>query len=186
MVRIDKDTPAETQAFEDVLVQCIGDFLRWCVGKDIPIIKGWVNGVARPSEPYAMITPLGLSINATTCREYSPDEEDESKGTVTVSQSTSQKVQVDLFGAPAETWARTCAYLFADMTGANFLAQTEITPLTVSVPQNLTFINGAEQAEPRWMLELDVQLSPAFASTKVALDFFNSVQVLPRDCEAEG
>lgn len=174
---VDKTIPAQTQPFEDVLVQCIGDFVRWCVGQDIPIVKGWVNAVARPSVPYVMITPMGTAYNSTTCREYTPNEDDITRGSVTVSRSTSQKVQVDLYGSQAETWARTVANLFADMTGADFLAQTDVTPLSVSIPQDLTFIDGAEQAEPRWMTELEVQLSPTFASTKVELDFFESTQV---------
>ncbi len=183
---VDKTITAQTQPFEDVLVQCIGDFVRWCVGQDIPIVRGWVNAVARPVSPYVMVTPMGTAYNSTTCREYIPDEADITKGTATVSRSISQKVQVDLYGAQAETWARTVANLFADMTGADFLSGTDVTPLSVSTPQDLTFINGAEQAEPRWMLELDVQLSPTFASTKVRLDFFESTQISSRVRGIEG
>lgn len=175
MAWVDTTVRPETVSLDDKLVQAIGDFVRWCVGEQLPIVRGWTNAVSRPASPYVMVTPMGLSWNATTTRTYTPDEDDLQRGKLAVGRSLSRRVQVDLYGPEAEQWARTVAVLFRDLTGCDFLQGYSLAPLTVSEPQELTEARGNEQAEPRWMLDLTIQATGDFASVTVELDFFNNV-----------
>ena len=185
MARLDKDTQPKTESVETLVVSAIGDFVRWCVGADIPIVRGWTNAVSRPASPYVLITPMGATWHSTTGRTYTP-EVDESdvltgKGTLQVVRSTSRRVQVDFYGPESETWARTCALIFQDLSGCDFFKGRKLAPLTVTAPQELTAMSGNEQAEPRWMLELEVQLSSELAGSVVEYEFFDAVNVTLRE-----
>ena len=181
MAGIDTDTQPVVATLDDKLVQAVGDFVRWCVGEDLPIVRGWTNAVSRPKGAYVMVTPMSLSAwNATTTRTYTPDEDDATTGTATIGRSFSRTVQVDIYGPNAERDARTCAIIFQDLNGCDFFDSYSITPLMISVPQDLTAANGAEQAEPRWMLEMTVQPGAAFATADIRLDFFDNANLALR------
>lgn len=181
MSHIDTNTQPVVTALDDKLVQAVGDFVRWCVGEELPIVRGWANAVSRPKGAYVMVTPMSLaSWNATTTRSYAPDEDDNTKGTVRIGRSSSRTVQVDIYGPNAEADARACSIIFQDLTACDFFDSYSITPLTISVPQDMTSANGAEEAEKRWMFEMTVQPGADFASVAVRLDFFDTVDLALR------
>lgn len=94
-----------------------------------------------------------------------------------VARSMSRRVQVDFYGPDAQAQAQAVATLAQDMTGCDFFKPYGLTPLTVTDPQELTGMAGNEQAEPRWMLELELQPGPEFAGVTVELDFFDNVNL---------
>lgn len=174
------DVQPQNQNLDDLLVRCIGDFCSWVVGQKLTVVRGWANAVSRRNEPYIMVTPFGTTFHAQSTRTYAQDEDDPTTGTATVHRSMSRRVQVDFYGPDAEQQARATAMLFQDSVGCSFLADYHLSPLTVSNPQELTAANGEEQAEIRWMLELEIQPWPDFASVVVNLDFITEVNVIQR------
>lgn len=181
MARLDRDTQPKTKSVETLVVSAIGDFVRWVVGEDIPVVRGWTNAASRPSGPYVLITPMSATWHSTTGRTYTPELDEQGnptgKGTLCVGRSTSRRVQVDFYGPDSETWARTCALIFQDLSGCDFFKDRKLTPLTATAPQELTGMVGNEQAEPRWMLELEIQLSQELASSIVEYEFFDAVNI---------
>lgn len=185
MARLDKDTQPKTASVETLVVTAIGDFVHWCVGANVPVVRGWTNAVSRPASPYVLITPMGSTWHSTTGRVYTPEVDEAGnptgRGTLQVVRSTSRRVQVDFYGPDSEMWARTCALLFQDLSGCDFFKGRKLVPLTVTAPQELTGMVGNEQAEPRWMLELEVQLSSELASSTVEYEFFDAVNMTLRE-----
>lgn len=174
------DVQPRSRNLDDALVMCVGDFCRWVVGGRLPIVRGWANAVSRPNEPYVMVTPFGTTHLAQSTTHYLPDPDDAKTGTATVHRSMSRRVQCDFYGEDSERQARTVAMLFQNRVGASFLADRHLSPLTASNPQELTAANGAEQAEIRWMVELEIQPWPDFAAVDVHLDFFDEINIIRR------
>ena len=175
MAGLDTDMQPAVTPLDAALVKAVGDFCRWCVGAELPIVRGWTNAVSRPSSAYIVVTPFSATWQATTSRSYSPGED--GRGRVTVARSMSRRVQVDFYGPDAQAQAQAVATLAQDMTGCCFLKTYNLTPLTATDPQELTGMAGNEQAEPRWMLELEIQPGPEFAGVTVELDFFDNVNL---------
>ena len=182
MAWIDVNQQPQALALDDTLVMALGNFVRWVVAEDIPVVRGWTNAVSRPAGPYVLITPVGATWQSTTARLYTPPEEIADKGQLKVWRSMRRSVQLDLYGPQAEAQARACATLFQDLTGCDFLKQYDLTPLTVTDPQELTLAVGNEQAQPRWMFECDIQAGERFATVEIHLDFFDSVNVKQYNC----
>lgn len=166
--------PAVTP-LDAALVQAVGDFCRWCAGENLPVLRGWTNTVSRPPSAYIVITPFSTTWASTTTRSYSPG--DDNQGQLVVARSLSRRVQVDFYGPNAQAQAQAAATLAQDLTGCEFFAPYALTPLTVTDPQELTAAVGNEQAEPRWMIELEMQPGPEFAGVTVELEFFNNVNL---------
>lgn len=176
MAFVDPDKPVNAP-LDTALVTAVGKFVQWCIGPNITIVRGWTNAVSRPRPPYVMITPMGQTWNSQTRRQYTPDTEDVTKGTLTVSRSLSRLVQLDFYGIEAQGMCQTVATLAQDLAGCSVLQDYGITPLYVSDPQELTFAEGNEQAMPRWMVELHIQPGPQFQDVAVRLDFFDEATV---------
>lgn len=185
MAGLDRDSQPRTTDVETLVVRGVGDFCRWCVGKDIPVVRGWTNAVSRPAGPYVLITPMSATWISQTRRSYVPDVDGENqptgRGTLNVNRSVSRKVQVDFYGPESERMARTAALLFQDLSGCDFFKGCGLVPLTVTAPQELTNMVGNEQAEPRWMLEFELQLLPELATSAVEYEFFDTVNVTLRE-----
>lgn len=175
MAGLDTDTQPVVTPLDAALVKAVGDFCRWCAGAGLPVVRGWTNAVNRPPGAHIVVTPFSATWHATTSRSYSPGED--GRGRVTVARSMSRRVQVDFYGPDAQAQAQAVATLAQDMTGCDFLKPYALTPLTVTDPQELTGMAGNEQAEPRWMLELELQPGPEFAGVTVELDFFDNVNL---------
>ena len=182
MTWIDVDRQPEALALDDTLVMALGNFVRWVVGENLPIVRGWTNAVSRPPKSYVLITPMSATWQSTTYRMYTPPEDIAQKGQLRVWRSMRRRVQVDLYGPQAEVHARACATLFQDLTGCSFLKQYDLTPLTVTDPQQLTLAVGNEQAQPRWMFECDIQAGERFSTVQLHLDFFDAVNFQQYDC----
>lgn len=160
---------------DKALVQAVGDFCRWATGADMPIQRGWANAVSRPRDSYVVVTPFGTTWQSTTTRTYVPGAD--GTGKLAVARSMSRRVQVDFYGPDAQAQAQAVATLAQDLAGCTFFAPYALTPLMVTDPQELTGMAGNEQAEPRWMLELELQPGPEFSDVTVELDFFDNVNL---------
>lgn len=175
MAGLDTGTQPVVTPLDAALVQAVGDFCRWCVGADLPVVRGWTNAVSRPRASYVVVTPFGTTWQSTTTRTYTPGAD--ATGKLTVARSLSRRVQVDFYGPDAQALAQAVATLAQDLAGCTFFAPYALTPLTVTDPQELTGMAGNEQAEPRWMLELELQPGPEFSDVTVELDFFDNVNL---------
>lgn len=175
MAGLDRGVQPAVTPLDVALVRAVGDFCRWCVGAELPIVRGWTNAVSRPPGAYVVVTPFGAAWHATTARRYVPG--DAGRGQLVVTRSMSRRVQVDFYGPDAQAQAQAVATLAQDMTGCECLKPYGITPLTVSDPQELTAAEGNEQAQPRWMVEITLQPGPEFTDVTVELDFFDNVNL---------
>ena len=175
MAGLDVRSAPVVTPLDKALVQAVGDFCRWAAGADMPIQRGWANAVSRPRDSYVVVTPFGTTWQSTTTRSYTPGAD--GTGKLAVARSMSRRVQVDFYGPDAQAQAQAVATLAQDMTGCDFFKPYALTPLTVTDPQELTGMAGNEQAEPRWMLEMELQPGPEFSGVTVELDFFDNVNL---------
>lgn len=155
------------------LVQALGDTLAVWLGP-VKIVRGWTNRVSPPGTRYfVQITPSGGTPHGTTGHAYTAPE-DGGQGHAQVVRPQSRRVQLDFVGPNAEEQARTASTLLQDIVGCDALAPYGFAPISVSEPQDLTSADGSEQAEPRFMLAVEVQ---ANSNVTVPLDYFNNVNL---------
>lgn len=174
MAWIDTLSPS-MQPLDTALVRAAGDFCAWCVNDSVPVVRGWTNAVSRPPSGYIVITPLSTKFHSTSIRTYTPDAENELTGTASVRRGTSRIVQIDCYGPSSQVQALIIATLAVDLFGCDYFRKYDLTPLTVTEPREMTGPVGNKQAEPRWMMELELQPGTQFTAAVLNMDFFNAI-----------
>jgi len=83
----------------------------------------------------------------------------------TITQQTEITVQLDIHGPSSGENAQTISTLFRDPVGTEFFATTnpDIAPLYTSDPRQAPFMNGEQQYEFRWSIDVLLQASDAIS-----------------------
>ena len=80
--------------------------------------------------------------------------------TVTIEQSTRVVMQLDLHGRNGTDYAQTVATLWRSEGACRALASSGIQPLYAGDANQIPFVNGENQYENRWVMEIAFQASP--------------------------
>lgn len=154
-------TPSVTES--DVLT-AVGQVLTGLLDTGVKIVVGQVNRVPSPSSPnYVVMTPGSRISFATNVSTY-----DAAAATVTIAKSTQFTMQLDIHGPEASDNSQTLLMLLRDpyAVSAFKAATVAIQPLYTSDPLQLPFVNGQQQYEDRWMMNLILQVNPAISTTQ--------------------
>jgi hypothetical protein len=107
-------------------------------------------------------------------------------GYQSVLQRTQANIQLDVHGPSATENAQMIATLFRDYYATELFAASgfDIQPLYVNDPKKIPFINGEQQYEDRWTLDVVLQINPVvnvqqqFADT-LSVDLVNTERAYP-------
>ncbi|EHW6029375.1 phage neck terminator protein, partial [Escherichia coli] len=104
------------------------------------------------------------------------------EGSQHITRTTKWRCQLDFYGPHAADNAQVLATLFRSEFSVRLFRQGGglISPLYCSEPFNTTFPNGQQQYEPRWTLDIQMQINPVVTTS---LMFFDNV--ITRTTEAD-
>ena len=146
-----------------------------------PVQQSQQNRDAMPTGDFILMTGLnapGLSTDKTT---FIPGQSN--PGSETHSRSTQWNAQIDCYGPDAANMAALIATAFKTDYAATALAGAaiEIQPLYAEDPRQMTIVNGENQYEPRWIVELAFQYNPVVTLPQ---DFAIGLTVIPAEVDA--
>lgn len=164
---------------ESMLYTALRTFLLGFVS--CPVKQSQQNRGAMPKGDFILMTGLnapGLSTDKTT---FIPGQSN--PGNETHSRSTQWNVQLDCYGPSAADMAALIATTFKTDYAATALAAAaiEIQPLYAEDPRQMTIVNGENQYEPRWIVELAFQYNPVVTLPQ---DFAMALTVVPAEVDA--
>lgn len=171
---------------ESTLLTALRGFLLSVVGDSYEVVKGQDNRVAMPEGQF--ITMTGLNSDELN-KPYSTwqDSGQPTGGLEHTNQAKKWICQIDVYGSGSSSVASTIATLvrssyavrqFAELTeGSDF----SITPLFVDQPHQTTMINGEQQYEERWTLDLHLQYNAVISTP---MEFAAELYVKPASVDA--
>lgn len=112
------------------------------------------------------IIALGTGTGGTGTYTVTPSQTVTSRtlasGGALLMQPTEFSVQIDVHGPNSADNAQTVTTIFRDWSGVDIFAATglDVTPLTISDPRQIPFINDSQQYENRWVIDASVQVNP--------------------------
>ncbi|WP_233868721.1 phage neck terminator protein [Paraburkholderia adhaesiva] len=155
-------------------------FLLAVLPEGTEVIAGQDNRVPPPvGVDFVVMTPVlreRLSTNVTTYSDGYPDAPCEKA----VRQATKLTVQLDLHGPAGADATQLVTTLWRDTTACEALAEDgqtqglDLAPLYASEARQIPFVNGEQQVETRWSVDLVLQVNPAVA---VPQDFAASLEI---------
>lgn len=126
---------------------------------DVEVVKTQGNRVPMPKGAFVMMTTMGMPPLATPTTRYH-DTGVYGSGTESNTRSTTWRVQLDFYGAGSAGRASTFAILMRTDYACRELAGTPIQPLDAGEPRNTTLLNGEQQYEERFTLDVEFQFNP--------------------------
>lgn len=141
----------------------------------IEVIRSQVNRVPEPkAADFVVMTPLLRERLSTNLTAY--DDPGSAPGTRADTQPTRISVQLDLHGPASSDNAQIITTVMrADNAMALFAAAgAGVVPLYAGDPRQAAFINGEQQFEDRWVVEISLQINPTVTR---AQDFAGSLNV---------
>jgi hypothetical protein len=150
----------EPSITESQLMTAVGDWLTSVLGiMPEDVVHAHENRTPSPNAAYVQMDSI-LNTRLATNRV----DDDSDAGTETQTQPIQVTVQLDCFGVPADDWVRVIATLFRSEVATAFFAPYyggNFVPLYNSEPRHLPVINGENQYELRWTIDLYFQCNVA-------------------------
>lgn len=165
---------------ESALYQALGDYLRGLFS-DAGIERTQQNQVPMPQGNFITMTGIDVTGLSTAVVAYSAPAQ-AGEGFQHITRTTKWRCQLDFYGPHAADNAQVLATLFRSEFSVRLFRQGGglISPLYCSEPFNTTFPNGQQQYEPRWTLDIQMQINPVVTTS---LMFFDNV--ITRTTEAD-
>lgn len=166
---------------ESDLYKALGDFLQGLfVGTQIE--RTQQNGVPMPRGEFITMTSLNSAGLSTGVVNYTAPAT-AGMGQQLITRTTQWQCQLDFYGIGAERNALLLATLYRSeyATDAFHRGGGILTPLYCSDPRQTTLINGEQQYEPRWTLDIQAQINPVVSAP---LEFFDNVTTHPIPVES--
>lgn len=138
----------------------VGQLFQSIVGIDpdtsalVPVVQGQGNRVPMPNVPFMLVQAFRAGRVRTNVDTWAPITQLQSS-----EQGTKVKVQLDCYGPDSETWANMVSTLWRDFYACDQLAPT-CQPLYGDEPFQGALIDGEDQYEERWTVELYLQYNP--------------------------
>lgn len=154
-------TPSITTA---QLYTAVGNFLQTIVGVDpatsatVAVTSGQINRVSMPNSAFINMWASDDDQLRTTI-----DTWDTTTQTQISEIGTKIKMRVDFYGPLSHDWMKAVVTFWRDVYGVTLLAPT-CAPLYYGKPVHATLIDGEEQYEDRWIVDLFLQYNPTFTA----------------------
>lgn len=155
---------------ESAVMTTLRSFLLSILPTGVEVVRGQVNRVPSPASPdYVVLTPLLKERLATNVDEYQDDAIASVRHTT---QSLMLTVQADVHGDNSADNADVISTLFRDDAAVSFFGAqgTDVSPLYTSEPRQIPFINGEQQVETRWVIDLAIECDPTIDLAQDFLD----------------
>lgn len=160
----------ELVAADSVLVTAMSDFIKAYVAADMPVVRGFVNRVSKPSGPeYAVVTPMSGTRLATNMHAY-----DREAAAQRITKRTQRRVQVDFLGKRADVLAETFCTLLRDAVAVEHFKKYGIAPLYADDAQAVGDTDGGNQWTGRWTVNAMMQMD---ATASLPQDYFDNVNL---------
>ena len=130
------------------------NFLLAVLPTGMEVIQTQDNGVPMPAGPFVAMNNIGIKRLSTNKNTY--DTTAQTKG---IEVPTMYSVQLDFYGPSADSSAAIVQALFRDDVGVHLFTDS-VVPLYADDPQQMTLINGEQQFEQRWRVEVAMQYNP--------------------------
>ena len=159
---------------DEVFMTGLRTFVLSVLPVGVECFQGQANRVVEPVGPdFIVMTPANRMRMATNVDSY--DTTDAAPTVLDIAASTQFSVQLDIHGPNGSDYAQTIATLFRDEYGCRELDPTgRIAPLFADDGKQMPFINGENQFENRWVMNLAMQGSPTISTPQ---DFAANVAV---------
>lgn len=174
---------ATLDAREDDALIALRTFIAEVLDPAVEVIKGQDNRVGEPAaDDYVVMTSMlrtRLSTNIVSFADIP------GAGVRQARQATELTIQLDVHGPAASDNAQILATLLRDGFASERFAGygRGVQPLYAGEPRQMPFINGEDQYEDRWTLDVAVQASPTVSVPQGFADLV-SVALLPADAPA--
>lgn len=154
---------------DDQMAQVLGDFIVAVLG--IPVQRGQSNRLPEPLGPdHVIMTPQRRTMLSTVTHE-----EDDPNARILRARSTAAQVQLDVYGPNSTDNTQILTTLLRDAYGCEAMEGTGVQPLYCTDGQQMPLVNGEEQYEDRWTIQVTLQITP-YVSTPA--QFADTVQVI--------
>jgi hypothetical protein len=155
----------------DITEEQILDALRaWLIQYlDCEIVQAQDNRVAQPVGPFVTMTALNKPRLSTNTETWDSDD-----NLVKDEASLKQGIQLDIYGPLSGDWAATISQMFRSQRACEFFEAYSATPLYNDDPHQAPLIDGEEQYEQRWTIDVYLQYNPTVSSPQ---DFADNVVV---------
>lgn len=157
---------------EDVFV-ALTTFLGDILPGNIEIVRGQDNRVPEPKGPdFVVITPILRQRLATNIVSTSDGFLTGDAQTRTDMQKTQLTIQLDVHGPNSADMAQIVSTWFrSEIASAHFEASgVDVVPLYESDPRQIPYLNGEQQIENRWVVDLVLQANIAIDTTQEFAD----------------
>lgn len=157
---------------EDAILTALRAFLLAVLPAGVEVIQGQVNRVPEPTSPdFVMMIPTNrtrLSANVDTWDTVMPPVQ------MAAAHPTQLSVQLDIHGPNGSDNAQIITTLWRDSYACDAIDPAVFQPLFATDGRQAPFINGENQYENRWTLELALQANPIVSTPA---PFADSVRV---------
>lgn len=153
---------------ESQALTVLRSFLLLILPAGVDVLKAQINRVAEPNSlDFVMMTVAlreRLATNVTTYTDSFPG----STQTRATSQSTRLTVQLDIHGPASAENSQIVTTLFRDEYASAYFDASgyALAPLYTSEPRQAPFMNGENQLEMRWTVDLLMQMTPAVTTAQ--------------------
>lgn len=156
---------SQDQVFADVITVCAA--LLGVSEAAGTIEQGQQNRLAMPTGGFVILTPMNKKRLSTNVASYNAID-----GSEAVSVAQQFNIQIDCYGVDSGDWASILQMGFRDEFAFNLMVNSK--PLYADDPIQLPLVNGEEQYEERWTLQLALEYTPAVT---LPMQFATSVKV---------
>lgn len=143
----------------------VGTFLQTVVGVDpatsttVAVTRGKINRVSMPKTAF-----INMWAEVSGRLRTNIDTWDQTTQVQTTEVGTKVKMRLDFYGPLSHDWAAAVEGLWRDFYGYAQLKPFAVAPLYGSDPIHAALIDGEEQYEDRWVLNLFLQYNPTFTA----------------------
>jgi hypothetical protein len=162
------------------IMQTLGNFFT-AILPDVEIRRGQENRTTLPSGPnWLVMTPILRTRLDTNTDIFSVTD---TVGITAAGTTIRLDVQADCYGPAAEDNAQIISTLFRDEYATAFFFHSgfAVSPLYTFEPRNLTFINDAAQYEPRWNVDVSLEINPVVTFPQQYMDAVGPVTIISVD-----
>lgn len=141
--------------------QGVGTFLQTVVGVDpatgvpVEVTRGKINLVSMPKTAF-----INMWAEVSGRLRTNIDTWDQTTQVQSTEIGTKVKVRLDFYGPLSHDWSTTVEGLWRDTYGVAQLKPFALAPLYGSDPIHATLVDGEENYEDRWILDLFLQYNP--------------------------
>lgn len=157
---------SQDQVFTDVIAVCAALLdVSEAAGT---IEQGQQNRLAMPTGGFVILTPMNKKRLSTNVASYVIPTGD----VLSVSVAQQFNIQIDCYGVDSGDWASILQMGFRDQFAFDLMVNSK--PLYADDPIQLPLVNGEEQYEERWTLQLALEYTPAVT---LPMQFATSLKV---------